>query len=184
MKTRAFTLVEILVAISIIILLSSILTPVLKSTVASAKETQTASNLRQHHLALKMYQIDWNGDGNFGSSEAMAYPLVPYYWYESWPIVLNIPDGLTTSPCGLHPSQGQLMIHYHFRMLVTADEGHAFKDNLLTFADVNCNPSNISYQNTIEQRRGIGILLGGQIVNHRKYGNMWRFDWWASPILD
>jgi hypothetical protein len=151
---------------------------------ASAKESQTASNLRQHHLALKMYQIDWHGDGSYGSAQAMAYPPVGYYWFESWANRLNIPNGLWSSPCGLHPSQGQLVMHYHFRILVTEDEGNAFKDNLLTFADVNCNPSNISYHNAIEQRRGIGILLSGQSINHRKHGNMWRFDWWAKPILD
>ena len=63
-----FTLIEILVVISILSLLMAILIPALHKARFRVRETVCASNLRQVNLALIMYAHD---DGN------SRYPLEP-----------------------------------------------------------------------------------------------------------
>jgi prepilin-type N-terminal cleavage/methylation domain-containing protein len=58
---RAFTLVELLVAIAVIAILVAVLVPALSSARAGATATACASNLRQLGLALNAYLADWDG---------------------------------------------------------------------------------------------------------------------------
>lgn len=82
-KSRAFTLVELLVVISIIALLVSILMPALSKARDQAKFTLCKTNLRQLGFALYTYSDDHNqrivpGDYAYGTTiyvgEAWAYP--------------------------------------------------------------------------------------------------------------
>ena len=62
MKTKqyGFTLVEMLVVISIIAVLAAILFPVFASARAKARQSVCLSNLRQLGMALYMYVGDWD----------------------------------------------------------------------------------------------------------------------------
>lgn len=60
-KKSGFTLVELLVVISIIALLLSILVPSLSKARESAKRTVCKSRLSNHGKAFHMYANDWNG---------------------------------------------------------------------------------------------------------------------------
>jgi len=62
---RAFTLVELLVALAIILILSSLLFPAFARVRQSAHETETQSDLRQAWLALSLYRED---EGDFPST--------------------------------------------------------------------------------------------------------------------
>lgn len=63
LKTRAFTLVELLVVISIIALLIAILLPALAAAHTAAQRIQCASNIRQQVLAsVGLYANDHNGN--------------------------------------------------------------------------------------------------------------------------
>jgi len=62
---RAFTLVELLVALTIILILSSLLLPVFSRARQSAHETVTQSDLRQAWIALSFYRED---EGDFPST--------------------------------------------------------------------------------------------------------------------
>jgi len=60
-KSRGFSLIEMLVVISIIAALAAILIPVLTKAKARAARMACISNLRQMGLALQMYREDWKG---------------------------------------------------------------------------------------------------------------------------
>jgi len=64
---HGFTIVELLVVISIIALLVGILVPAVNKARDTAKTTQSKSNLHQVSIALSNYAADWNGD-NFTSA--------------------------------------------------------------------------------------------------------------------
>jgi len=71
-KPRGFSLIEMLVVISIIAALAAILIPVLTKAKARAARMGCISNLKQMALALQMYREDWKG-------------VMPYRMgYEAW----------------------------------------------------------------------------------------------------
>ena len=61
MKTRGFSLVELLVVIGTIVILAALLLPVLSSAKARARRTTCLDNLKQINLAVHLYAGD-NGD--------------------------------------------------------------------------------------------------------------------------
>lgn len=80
----AFTLVELLVVVSIIALLIGILIPAVGRAQRSAEQIVSASNMRQIGLAIQMYQDEYDGwfpqttHGNPNVSQSWIYSLAPY----------------------------------------------------------------------------------------------------------
>ena len=60
-RTRAFTLVELMVVISIIALLVGILLPAISRARDNAKIGQSKSNIRNVKAATDLYELDHNG---------------------------------------------------------------------------------------------------------------------------
>ncbi|MCK4905200.1 prepilin-type N-terminal cleavage/methylation domain-containing protein [bacterium] len=73
-KRKAFTLVELLVVMTIIAVLSSLLLPALIKTREMARRVVCLSNLRQIHIAAKVYANSYDG----------YYP--PAYWFDPPPL--------------------------------------------------------------------------------------------------
>ncbi|MDY6913783.1 MAG: type II secretion system protein [Planctomycetota bacterium] len=85
-RENGFTLVELLVVITIISLLVSVLMPSLSAAKEQAYRAVCASNLKQLGLALQMYAYDQDGylpspDAHIlGLGHHWAYPFESYYW--------------------------------------------------------------------------------------------------------
>ena len=98
---RAFTLMEVLVVIAIIIGLAAILIPSLNSALESAKATKDMSNLRQIGAATQMYMNDNNGVFP-GSATAiwMSQLELNQKYLSSWRVLESPFDKRTTSELG------------------------------------------------------------------------------------
>ncbi|MBN1522088.1 MAG: type II secretion system protein [Candidatus Aureabacteria bacterium] len=59
-KSRGFTIIELLVVISVILILAAILTPAVHKAKAKAKRVQCLGNIRQMGQAALMYAQDWD----------------------------------------------------------------------------------------------------------------------------
>ena len=86
---KAFTLIELLVVIAIIAILAAILFPVFAQAKASAKLTQSLSNLKQIGTAAQMYlgdnddsfpltRYDWKFNGSWSGTKNYKHSLYPY----------------------------------------------------------------------------------------------------------
>jgi prepilin-type N-terminal cleavage/methylation domain-containing protein len=181
-RITGFTLGEVLVVIAIIVILAALVSLLGPRAIASAKQAHSHGNLKQHHLALKLYQSEWGGDGVYGLPEEMGYPLdTPEMFAHVWPNVLKVPEQAWQTKCCCHPDLGKAVIQYQFKMPTSRSEALEFEDNLVTFVDLHCNDYSAKIRNTLEPRRGLGVLLSGTLVNRYKEGNMDKFSWWAEP---
>ncbi len=115
MKRRAFTIIELLVVISIIALLIALLLPALARAKILAERIQCASNLRQIGIALHEYANEYAGQyplcmagfwpmasatysATVGSSE--TYPVAGFgmLYYSSFGVVGNVTSGQMVNP--------------------------------------------------------------------------------------
>lgn len=186
MKRAAFSILEILVVMAIIMILVGVMTPVFKQVKRRGQITASMSNLRQMHLALKIYQSDHAGDAVYGEPSAMGFPPGEY-------LVLNrfgTPLRMWGSPCGQNYrwSDKPAIIQYDFFPYEVpshkiADIAARFEENLLTFRDLNCSDDYEDLRNPLEPHRGLGVLLSGQAVNRRMTGHILTdAAWWAEPV--
>jgi prepilin-type N-terminal cleavage/methylation domain-containing protein len=98
---RAFTLIEMLVVMAIILLLAAILIPSLNSALVRAKATKDMSNLRQIGAATQMYMNDNNGVFP-GSATAiwMSQLELNQKYLSSWRVLESPFDKRSTSELG------------------------------------------------------------------------------------
>lgn len=73
-SANAFTLLEVVVAASILALLTALLFPVFSNARERARESACASNMRQAWLAAGLYRTENDGDGIYGTSFEMGLP--------------------------------------------------------------------------------------------------------------
>jgi prepilin-type N-terminal cleavage/methylation domain-containing protein/prepilin-type processing-associated H-X9-DG protein len=95
MRRNGFTLVELLVVISIVSILAGLMLPVLKSAMESTRAVQCASQFKQIYLGFTMYADDWIGQ--YPLSRYSDNPNVYWMWF--------LAPYEVTPPCYLCPSQ-------------------------------------------------------------------------------
>jgi prepilin-type processing-associated H-X9-DG protein/prepilin-type N-terminal cleavage/methylation domain-containing protein len=103
-RTRAFSLIELLMVIGIIAVLIGLLLPVLSQSRRAVRSVQCKSNLRELGNALRMYQHDHHGwlfpaivrpDGTV-HADRLGYDLPPH---ERWPMrVFKLPGAPVPPP--------------------------------------------------------------------------------------
>lgn len=191
-RLSGFTLVEVLVVASLVAILAAILTPVFKVAKERAKAEASVGNLRQNHIAIKLYQAEWNGDGVYGERSSMGLPLDEQFYvlYSPDPPSVYPPNRIKPqwiSPCGTHPDYGAI-VGYHFlfwywegRENIEVLRAQQYQENLLLLHDINCNPHTMALDSPLTTKLGLGVLLAGNIVRHHKPGRpLWDYNWWTT----
>lgn len=180
---KAFTLVETLVCIGIISIVAALTFPVFASAKHAAKIRVSSSNLHQIHLAMKLYQMDHDGDGNYGTLEQMGLPSGIGFLLSRF----GTPESLWQSPCGQNPAwfDRPAVIQYDYMPENGLDSfpsiSPIYRENLIMFDDMNCaNKGEPMYSDFI-RHRGLGVLLSGQLLNLNKVGDSRRQLWWSPP---
>jgi len=190
---QAFTVVELMVVIGIIIIVAAITFPIASSAKESAQRANCRSNLRQLHLATELYRADWAGDARFGSVQEMGLPYKASAadQYVSEKLKLK---GLSCPQHG-KPWEQHAPEHYaYFPMQepdLTAVEpsntpfewskfSARYGDETILFGDVSHNPVDHPYLNDEFPMYAFGVTLGGALISHRKGGDPYNHYWWLK----
>jgi prepilin-type N-terminal cleavage/methylation domain-containing protein len=178
---RAFSLIELITVIGIIVVVSALLWPVLANARRASQISSTTQRLRQLHLAVKLYQAEYHGDGSYGTPEQMGLPT----WSLALTAHLGVNQAMLASPCGCHPdfrcgSRGR---YQEMWPLLSWNENIAFfEDNMPLIADLNCNDVSVRMENQFVSRRGVAVLLSGTIVNRYSPGIMYDPYFYSEPV--
>lgn len=172
-RSRAFTLVEFLVVLTIIAVIVALVFPVFQSAKRSAKVARTMSASHQLWLALSLYRSDWDGEGKIGTASEMGLP--PF-----GPQIRNVatPE-LWLQTCS--PNQG-------FTYWPTNDGGPDSWQEYVTIAGegvpivstTSCTPSEWDVDNQFHPKLGIAATIGGTVIKRNRAGSTGRLAWWTD----
>lgn len=115
---NAFTLIELLIVIAIILILIAIALPNFLEAQMRANVTKAASEIRTLSTALESYQIDWNGRYPYPADEVGHYPSpgADPWFDQTVPVVLSTPVAYLTD-AKIRDSFNQvedIVPHYHY----------------------------------------------------------------------
>ncbi len=187
---RGLTFVEVLVVLAIVSVLFAILFPVFRNAKQQAKITSTLSRLRQLHVAIMIYQADSGQTGGYGPAHEMGLPggseFVSWGFYPP-PTTYRYPKDIYLSACGPHPSDTSAGFTYWAGS--RHEEGQAnwlknintYRDNMILLSDLNCTDPGVDIYNSYDSKRGLGVLLSGQLIRFVKVGDCKKVTFWASP---
>lgn len=171
-----------MVCLAIVATISALLTPVFARVKHAAQIQASVSNLHMMQTSLKVYQMDWEGDGNYGSPADMGLPTVQ----NGKNFDRLFPAELWKSPCGLNPGFADTaLFDYCYRPFDEqsfTDYSVRYRENTLLVYDLNCDDHAVPLHNPEFSHRGLGVLLSGQLVNRYAPGQMdYSDEWWSSP---
>ncbi|QYK56513.1 MAG: hypothetical protein KF733_03315 [Fimbriimonadaceae bacterium] len=186
---------ELLTALTIILVLASVMYPIMSGAKRGAAIGTSVQNLRQLYVTTKLYAGDYDGDENaFHSSYAMGLPPETYWLPEGvkkhWDIL--------KSPCGgnqyiadftqarINGAITYAYVLYEAKWLERPGlnewtKGHAmeYRENAVMYFDIFCN-GNEDIASPYVPKRVLSVLLSGQIVNRTRTGNPMLLDLYAG----
>ena len=176
-----FTLMEVVVCVAIIAVVAAIVFPVAASAKRAAQVTVTKSNLRQIWFFLEMYRQDCDGASDVGNAYDLRLPPSDFYTGSILP-KLGLKPPLAGRWSGMgwyyyYPPDPQ---YAHQELL---DEwirySNACGPGANIVADLNFSDYPITSGSPYEARRGIGITLGGQLIDRETLGSPLFYEWWG-----
>lgn len=168
-RNRAFTLLETIVVISILLLLAALLSPVLFKAKQSAQVVGSVQRLKDLHLAIELYMLR-NDDNR------------PHFGYYG---TLGLSRESFISPCGYKPLPplangtpiGMPGRSYHYEYPASIRFRPDLIDGHILYYDLSCN-SEMAVASRYATKRGLAVRDTGQIVNYYKAGDPFSINWW------
>jgi prepilin-type N-terminal cleavage/methylation domain-containing protein len=178
---RGVTLIETLAVLAIVAVMASLIFPVLGQAREQGSQTSCTNAMRQSFLAIKQYQVDWDGK-DLGSVSEMGLPPQP--------ILTVLPVLKQLSVCRRLPSE-RIPIARAYPYIFQAEDGpggseHSMwgryivekGDGAIILLDLNHN----SWAEPLESRffthTGLAINYGGAALRRAKSGDPNRMSWW------
>ena len=184
--TQGYTMIEILVVISILLLLTAISYPVLVGAKRKAGEMKSVSNLRQLYYALAIYRTEHDGDGIYGQYDPMGLPpgleaLAKAY---KLPHSAFLSGGVLTLDSDVPP-----LFYVMWCYPVDApefslcdkqwlDEVLSQEENTVILVDLWHNYGIATVDSEFVTRKGIGLRLNGSVETRNQRGDPLHFDYW------
>lgn len=163
-RLRGFTLVEALCVIAILMALATLLLPAFSASKLSAKATSTIGNLKQLHLAVKLYQIEYDGDGVYGAPARMGLIDMQKFYRGGYRLYSN-QDTLWNRPCGEHEGIPYRPALAYYPMNDPDGPWEPYvnevRDSAVLFVDANCNDASVRIDSPFFAKRVVAIRLGG-----------------------
>lgn len=184
MKKRGLTLIEALVVLVIVAILTGILIPVMGKVKRNAQINESLSRLQQLWSAMEIYRNEWDGSNvDYSSLAALGLPKR----IEGW---LGFNENFFRSPCGFDmthwTTSGVSMgvAGYYIYVPPTYDPANdhlphryrgylkKYRENAPLFIDIYCNPAGMDLHEKETLKRGLAVLISGQLVNKYSTGYM------------
>lgn len=179
MRTRAFTITEVMVVIAIIAVLAAILTPVLVSARESANEAVCTEHLHQLQLAISMYRTNEGKDGIYGTPDEMGLPEgdmgLPMALFHCTGVEVSHPGGEAAYLFLFPPKFQPNYLKKAWAVYTRRQQG-----STVLIADMNHrnNPSQI--YSPYVTFFSIGVRLDGQVFTQHKMGDWGNLNYWSS----
>ena len=178
--SESFTVLELLVVISIIGVIAAIAFPTISAAKRQAKITDNLSRLHSCQLAVALYRVDHEGDGALG----LGLP-------DLLDIVISIKEkgdfygaakAQWQSACATHPNTTPHTFTYF-----PGDDPSALKEyaeygeSTILLADEQCSDPGVDVSATYVTKLGMGVRLDGTLVRRMRKGDVDSFSFWRDP---
>lgn len=210
-KRRGLTVLEALIVVVIISLISALLYPSFLEVKRRLQARTTMERMRQFHVSFEVYRNDYGGSNVFDSYRSYYTLGLPINAGIAWADLPGIKYELWRSPCNPGPPDQEicrsaLLPGYCGYMSYAAalyqpdliewgpwpGSGNGnrrdylnyiptYRENIVLVADPYCNPPATDMRAQLTSKRGIALLLSGQVVNKYGTGSAYPITWYSDP---
>jgi prepilin-type N-terminal cleavage/methylation domain-containing protein len=169
-RNRAFTLIEILVVLVIIVALAAMLLPVFKKGVTSAKKSRDLTHLKQIGTSLLLYRENYD-HADSGTAEEMGLPTSD----EGMEISGILKPEL--KPSG--PNKSNLVFLFTNDPKEWIKYSREYEGQSVLLGDLSWTDSQVdALVDSASVKSAAGFYLSGQIKQFKKKGDALDFYWW------
>jgi Tfp pilus assembly protein PilE len=183
---KAFSFVEVLLVIGILLVVSAISYPAFANARREASKAASISNMRQLLALVEIYRSDQSNTSDSGTPSEMGLPQADYFY-------INMMKAQKLGP----PHKG-VNRPFHIYMYYPPPERFAQRelvenwvawtkacgDQTVLIGDFNFTDRPVTEFSGFISKVGLGIRLNGQIARKRGLGDYAGTGWWACPGVE
>jgi type II secretory pathway pseudopilin PulG len=194
MKSKAFTVVEVISVTTIVAILTAVTFPLIQQSMRSAKRVHAISNLKQLWVAFELYRQENEGEPLAGPNpySAVGVSVSPRDLFPACGNDWKCYSRPIKSPCSPHPYD---VTPYMVHSIGGIGEGYEdpsaihkpdLRDTLRiygeshpAFIDLSCSDVSEKYLEPDSRKLGLSVLFNGTLVIRRGRGNAMQVSWWV-----